>query len=77
MKENVVKATVNKILNYCNVKMDPKKFPPRKYRLTAEFSRDKSYLYGSHLIIKTNRYSNNLFLDLILILKTFLPLPLE
>lgn len=44
MKENIIKVTVSKILDYCKVKVDSQKFPPRKYRLTAEFSRDKSYL---------------------------------
>lgn len=44
MKENVFKATVSKVLDCCKVRLDPQKFPPRKYRLTAEFSRDKSYL---------------------------------
>lgn len=54
MKENVVKATVSKILDVCKVRLDPKKFPPTKYRLTAEFSRDKSYLYVKKNDTKTN-----------------------
>ncbi|RZC37101.1 anoctamin-1-like [Asbolus verrucosus] len=38
-------STVNKLLDCCHVRLDPKLFPPKKYRLTAEFCRDKNYLF--------------------------------
>ncbi|XP_057668249.1 anoctamin-2-like isoform X2 [Diorhabda carinulata] len=45
IKENIVTQTVVKILNKCKVSLDPDKFPPKKYQLTAEFNKDKDYLF--------------------------------
>ncbi|KAG5895568.1 hypothetical protein JTB14_002332 [Gonioctena quinquepunctata] len=45
-KDNIVVATCNRLMKYCKVSLDPGKFPVKKYELTAEFSRDKSYLFN-------------------------------
>ncbi|KAF5304573.1 hypothetical protein FQA39_LY09624 [Lamprigera yunnana] len=42
---NIINSMVNKALNYCNVKLDEKKFPPQKYVLTSVFSKEKDYLF--------------------------------
>ncbi|CAH1155880.1 unnamed protein product [Phaedon cochleariae] len=44
-KDNIIVETANRLLKTCNVSLDPKKFPVKKYQLTAEFSRDKNYLF--------------------------------
>ncbi|ERL93937.1 hypothetical protein D910_11223 [Dendroctonus ponderosae] len=44
-KDNIVTNTVQKCLEKCRVTLDRKKFPPQKYQLTAEFSKDKPYLF--------------------------------
>ncbi|CAH1104116.1 unnamed protein product [Psylliodes chrysocephalus] len=45
-KENIVSQTANKVLKRFNVLLDPKKFPEQKNLLTAEFSKDKNYLFN-------------------------------
>ncbi|XP_068908006.1 anoctamin-1-like isoform X4 [Tenebrio molitor] len=42
---NLFYSTINKILDCFRVRLDPKLFPPKKYKLTAEFSREKNYLF--------------------------------
>ncbi|CAH1128406.1 unnamed protein product [Ceutorhynchus assimilis] len=44
-KDNIVVKAVNSCLEKCKVALDSKKFPPKKYQLTAEFSKDKDYLF--------------------------------
>lgn len=44
-RDNVLVSAANRLLQTFNVTLDPKLFPPKKYQLTAEFSRDKCYLY--------------------------------
>ncbi|VEN48394.1 unnamed protein product [Callosobruchus maculatus] len=44
-KDNILVTTANKLLQCCKVTLDPKLFPVKKYELTAEFSRDKDYLF--------------------------------
>ncbi|XP_066154106.1 anoctamin-1-like isoform X1 [Euwallacea fornicatus] len=44
-RDNFVASTIQKCLEKCRVALDPHKFPPRKYQLTAEFSKDKDYLF--------------------------------
>ncbi|KAL1509670.1 hypothetical protein ABEB36_004376 [Hypothenemus hampei] len=44
-KENIVTEAVEKMMEKCNIALDRKKFPPKKYQLTAEFSKDKNYLF--------------------------------
>ncbi|XP_030747192.1 anoctamin-1-like isoform X2 [Sitophilus oryzae] len=43
--ENCFKSMINNCFTKCKVALDPKKFPPKKYQLTAEFSKDKPYLF--------------------------------
>ncbi|XP_074041423.1 anoctamin-2 isoform X3 [Leptinotarsa decemlineata] len=45
-KDNLIVETANRMMKYFNVSLDPRKFPVKKYQLTAEFSRDKSYLFN-------------------------------
>ncbi|XP_044253910.1 anoctamin-1-like isoform X1 [Tribolium madens] len=42
---NVFYSTLNKLLDCLRVRLDPEIFPPKKYRLTAEFNREKNYLF--------------------------------
>ncbi|CAH0560973.1 unnamed protein product [Brassicogethes aeneus] len=47
LPENIIASTFTKILACLKVSLDPQKFPPQKYQLTAEFSRDKEYLFDT------------------------------
>ncbi|XP_063915509.1 anoctamin-1-like isoform X2 [Zophobas morio] len=42
---NVFYSTINKVLDCLNVRLDPQIFPPKQYKLTAEFNREKNYLF--------------------------------
>ncbi|KAJ8964118.1 hypothetical protein NQ314_005114, partial [Rhamnusium bicolor] len=44
-KDNIIVTTANKLLQCCRVSLDPKLFPVKKYQLTAEFNKDKDYLF--------------------------------
>ncbi|CAH1180912.1 unnamed protein product [Phyllotreta striolata] len=44
-KENILTQLVTVIMGRCNVLLDPKKFPEKRNLLTAEFSKDKNYLF--------------------------------
>ncbi|XP_072392472.1 anoctamin-2-like isoform X1 [Diabrotica undecimpunctata] len=44
-KDNIITKTAVKILTRFNVMLDPEKFPVKKYQLTAEFNKDKNYLF--------------------------------
>ncbi|XP_022914526.2 anoctamin-1-like [Onthophagus taurus] len=44
-KENIFSSVIKRCLDRCKVRLDEKKFPPQQYKLTAEFSRDKYYLF--------------------------------
>ncbi|XP_076257406.1 anoctamin-1-like isoform X2 [Rhynchophorus ferrugineus] len=43
--ENFLSTAVKECMAKCKVSLDQKKFPPKKYQLTAEFSKDKTYLF--------------------------------
>uniref|UniRef100_A0A6P7FJS9 Anoctamin n=1 Tax=Diabrotica virgifera virgifera TaxID=50390 RepID=A0A6P7FJS9_DIAVI len=45
LKDNIITKTAVKILQRFNVMLDPEKFPVKKYQLTAEFNKDKNYLF--------------------------------
>ncbi|GJQ65674.1 hypothetical protein Trydic_g7762 [Trypoxylus dichotomus] len=45
ISENFVTSVINKCLDFINVRLDERKFPPKKNKLTADFSRDKFYLF--------------------------------
>ncbi|KAK9693246.1 dimerization domain of Ca+-activated chloride-channel, anoctamin [Popillia japonica] len=42
--KNFIASAINKCFDFLNVRLDEKKFPPKRNRLRAEFSRDKFYL---------------------------------
>ncbi|XP_044748113.1 anoctamin-1 isoform X1 [Coccinella septempunctata] len=45
---NILVKTLNKILDYCSLKVDKSIFPSERYKLTFEYSRDKDYLFDSN-----------------------------
>lgn len=51
------------------ISLDPEKFPQKKYQLTAEFSRDKNYLYVFHTYCPMTH--TNIISDLTLIPRIF------
>ncbi|XP_060532347.1 anoctamin-1-like isoform X2 [Cylas formicarius] len=44
-KDNFLQSGLHRLLKNCGVTLDEHKFPLKKYQLTAEFSKDKPYLF--------------------------------
>ncbi|XP_049825597.1 anoctamin-5-like isoform X2 [Aethina tumida] len=47
LPENIISSSFSKIMQCLGISLDPEKFPQKKYQLTAEFSRDKNYLFDT------------------------------
>ncbi|XP_017778600.1 PREDICTED: anoctamin-1 isoform X2 [Nicrophorus vespilloides] len=45
---NFLATSINKFLHWSRIKLDKTLFPPKNYTLTAEFSRDKIYLFDEN-----------------------------